>query len=88
MKGLKVKIKNDTGFGKDTQITDAETGELISLVRRVKLDIEHDELVTCEMETIATQLDIDALLVNTPRELELLKKIKQFIEKVEGQNGT
>ena len=79
----RIKIVNDTGIGKMTKITFADTGEEILGIRNIELDIPVNGIISAKLEFIIPEITIEACAKLSSKTKEGLLKLKKVLEEIE-----
>ena len=80
---MQLKIVNKTGVGFGTKIINAETGEEITKVREIKINIAPDEQVFAELTFFVPVIDIFAIAKLGKETREELRRLRELLESID-----
>ena len=84
---MKIRIANSTGKGRDTEITDAETGEKVGCIYAAEIRCYTTEFVRAELTFNIPQIDVIAIATLSEKTKYELQNLRDLLERIDGMEG-
>ena len=80
---MKIRIVNDSGIGRNTEITNTETGERIGNVRSANIRFANDEIVIAELTFNIPKIDVFAIAKLSDETKQELRHLRDLLDRID-----
>ena len=80
---MKIRIVNDSGIGRNTEITNTETGEKVGDVRSANIRFATDGIVIAELTFNIPKIDVFAIAKLSEETKQGLRHLRDLLEKID-----